>query len=230
MRFLVGSDLVCFEPEVVLVAGFTGRDTAGIEKHFAELAAQGIEPPDTFPTFYVLPSTALVQTCVVETVHTRTSGEAEIAILVNGEDTYVTIASDHTDRLAEAVDIGLSKQVCPKVIAQHAWRAAEFSDVWDDLTVKSWITEDGACTLYQEGRAGFLLEPQDVLARAGFKNLPRSFALLIGTFPTLGGIRPAQRFAAELSHPSLDDRLRLDYAICPHTLVRESEARQLASA
>lgn len=213
MKFSVHGSTVVVDPAVGIVAGFTGRDEEETRAHIDELAAAGVPVPSQVPTFYPIPPSLLVQDTDLAVVHGGTSGEAEIAIVVDGPHTWVTLASDHTDRLAEAHDIGLSKAVCPKVLAGEAWPYAQVRDRWDDLRLRSWLTVDGDRQIYQDGTAAALMPPEDLLGRIPFKRRPDTFVLLTGTLATFGGIRPGDRFDAELHDDARGHTISLGYTV-----------------
>ncbi|MEX1141085.1 MAG: DUF2848 family protein [Thermoleophilaceae bacterium] len=213
LTFQVDGGLLSFDAQAVVVAGFTGRDRADVRRHVEELAAEGVAPPPTVPAFYVLPPSALTRAGVLWAVRPRTSGEAEIALLVDGDDMYVTLASDHTDRGVEAVDIALSKEVCPKPIARVAWPYADVADRWDSLRLRSWVLEAGERRLYQDGYAKALLPPGELLRRMPLPPDVRRFVVLTGTVPALGGIRPGDGFWAELGDGEGERTIELDYAV-----------------
>lgn len=213
MEFSIDGKLIEVEPEVAIIAGFTGRDTEEVRRHVDELVAEGVTAPDEIPSFYPLPPSCVTRTSRLETLHGGTSGEAEIALIRNGEEMFVTLSSDHTDRRAEALDISLSKQVCPKPIASTVWDYAQVADRWDELEIRSWILEAGERRLYQEGTAASLLPPDQLLGRLHFARTPEAFVLLTGTIPALGGVRGADHFWAELVDPATQRSIRLDYAI-----------------
>jgi hypothetical protein len=213
MRLSVAGSRLDVQPQAVIVAGFTGRDQEAVRVHLEELMAGGIRVPEHVPTFYLVSPHVLTQADELLVTHAQTSGEAEIALVVDGEDTYVTLASDHTDRAAEALDIGLSKRVCPKVLASEAWRLKEVQGGWDSLQLRSWIQEDERRVLYQQGLAAELLPPHDLLAKIPFRRRPECFVLLAGTLPALGGVRASERFWAELRDPASSRVIRLSYRI-----------------
>jgi len=215
LRFLIDGESLELQPQLGVVAGFTGRDADAVRHHIEELEREGISAPERVPSFYLIAPDILVQEGAIDVGHARTSGEAEIALLYEGADVYVTLASDHTDRQAETLDIALSKEVCPKVFASTAWRYEEVADAWDELTLRSWIEEDGERVLYQEGVASTLIAPDDLLGRMPFARRPERFALLTGTVAVRRAIRGAARFWAELTHPGSGRAIELDYRIRP---------------
>ncbi len=214
MKFQVGAETVQLNPEAVIVAGFTGRDIVKARMHIAELRDEGVSVPNEAPAFYPLPPSVIVRDELLRVLHGDTSGESEIALIFDGGETFVTLASDHTDRRAEAVDIHLSKQVCPKPFAEAAWRYEEVADHWDALRLRSWIEEEeGSCTLYQEGGAADVLPPAVILEKLRALHPVKEFALLTGTVPARGGIRGADRFWAELADPVLGRSIDLHYRV-----------------
>lgn len=215
---------VALEPEILIVAGYTGRDHEAVLSHVRELAEHGIEPPESVPCFYPLPPALLTQSQQLITTAEETSGEAEVALLVAGDEVYVTIASDHTDRAAERIDVALSKGVCHKVLAQHAWTLSDVADHWDSLWLRSWIgTETN--DLYQDGSTEALLSPADILGAIPWRARPRSFVVLCGTLPAIGGLRGGSEFRAELSDRQTGAALALSYRMDVRSYLAPSDAR-----
>lgn len=208
-----GGARVTVEPEAVIVAGFTGRDSAAVEAHLAELKALGVPVPASAPTFYPAPPGSAVQAPAVAVTGAQTSGEAEAVVVVDGDRAWLTLGSDHTDRAAEAVDIAISKLVCPKPVAAEAWPLEEVAGHLDRLEVASWIDEDGARTLYQQGRLGELIGPAELIEVAPFARRPDRFVLFTGTFAAVGGVRPSPRFEARLHDPVTGRSIDLAYDI-----------------
>jgi hypothetical protein len=203
----------------VVVAGYTGRDRAQVQHHIDELAVLGVPPPVTFPTYWVLPPWLATADPTVVVAGDRTSGEAELCLVVDGADLFVTLASDHTDRAVEAIDVELSKAICPVPIAEQAWPADDVDGHWDDLVLRSWIVEDGREVAYQDATCAALVPALDLLA--GLPQRPfGSFALLTGTVPVLGGIRPSTRFRAELHDPVRQRSIELAYDVAPLAAAR----------
>ena len=213
LTFIVQGRTVEVDPAAVVIAGYTGRDRAVVEAHVAELADLGVPPPATIPAYYLAAASAATQAPRIGALHGDTSGEAEPVLVVDGAATYLTLGSDHTDRTAEALDIGLSKAVCPKPLAAEAWPLDEVADHLDDLELASWITVDGAEEPYQQGRLAALTPPPELLAGAPFATRPAGFVLFCGTVPAIGGIRPAAHFRASLHDPVLGRSITFGYGI-----------------
>lgn len=213
LAFQVDGATLTVEPEAVIVAGFTGRDRAAVEAHLAELEALGVPVPASAPTFYPAPPGSVVQAPAVAVTGAQTSGEAEAVVVVDGDRAWLTLGSDHTDRAAEAVDIALSKLVCPKPVAAGAWPMDEVAGHLDRLEVASWIDEDGARILYQQGRLGELVGPAELIEAAPFARRPDRFVMFTGTFAAVGGVRPSPRFEARLHDPVRGRSINLAYDI-----------------
>ena len=212
MELQVDGRLIQVNPTRVVVAGFTGRDAAEVRRHIAELADQGIAAPETIPSFYLLPPWAISQETSVEVDHEATSGEVEIALIGLGDQWFVSIGSDHTDRRAEAVDIALAKGNCPKVVGTSAWRYEDVADRWDALELRSWIVDGHERVLYQSGTASELLPPTQLLSHLD-GDRPSEFVMLMGTVPARGGIRPSSHFWSELRDPASGRTISMEYSI-----------------
>lgn len=168
----------------VVVAGYTGRDRAAVQRHIDELAEIGVAPPERVPMYYPMPPGTLVTDESVRVRGARTSGEAEPVIIVSGGRTYLGIGSDHTDRELEKEDIGASKRVCPKPLGPSVVEVDLASLDWDACRLRSWV--DG--TPYQEGLLRELTHPTHLLEglTAGGADGPTGDVVLFGgTVPLL---------------------------------------------
>lgn len=218
MRFTIqsGGQDINFAPARVIIAGYTGRNQDEVRAHVSELAAQGIPAPTEIPTIFRTTLDRLTAANEIEVVGTRTAGEAEVVLLVNGQDIWVTIGSDHTDRELEKIDIPASKQVCPKPVSSAVWRYADVRERWDNLILRSWVGETGREQLYQEGRMAALLRPEDLLAllRRRLGNLVDGAAVYTGTIPLIGGAFISKPyFEAELFDETTGDSLKCSYRV-----------------
>lgn len=214
MRFRLDPDggELLVAPEIVIVGGYTGRDREAVAEHILELERLGVPRPPTVPAFYAVPPELLVQSDRVVTTEAATSGEVEAALIATNGDLYVAVASDHTDRTAERLDIAVSKRACPKVVGRTAWRLGDVAGSWDGVELRSWIGDD-ADEPYQDGVMAALIPPLELLEAIPWRSRPSSFVLLCGTLPALGGIRPSSRFRGELHDPAAGRSLSLEYAI-----------------
>lgn len=199
-------------PDAVIVAGYTGRDRSAVQHHIEELETIGVPPPPSFPAYWVLPPWLATAETSIVVAGSRTSGEAELCLVADGEELFVTLASDHTDRAAEAIDIELSKAICQIPVARDAWPVDEVDGHWDELVLRSWITEGGEEIGYQDDRCSSLVPPLDLLD--GFPSArPERFLMLTGTVGVIGTIRPSERFRAELYDPVRDRSIELAYDV-----------------
>ncbi|HEY2988175.1 MAG TPA: DUF2848 family protein [Candidatus Binatia bacterium] len=203
MRFRLQGDghEVNFIPARVIIAGYTGRNQDQVRAHVNELAAQGIPAPAQIPAIFRTTLDRLTTAHEIEVLGARTSGEAEVVLLVQGHDIWVAIGSDHTDRELEELNVAASKQACPKPVSSEVWRYGDVRDRWDSLILRSWVGESGREQLYQEGRMAGLLRPEDLLGllRRRVGDLVDGAALYTGTIPLIGGAFVSKpHFEAEL--------------------------------
>ncbi|MGH1492532.1 MAG: DUF2848 family protein [Acidimicrobiales bacterium] len=204
------------EPEVLIVAGYTGANQAAVQHHIDELAAEGIAPPPQVPMYWAMPPSAISQQPVIEVPSAATSGEIEMALIVDGDDLLLAAASDHTCREAEAIDIRLSKMICPTPLSTEAVRWTDVADRWADLELSATIEVDGQSDLYQSATAGGNRSPIELLQRIPWAgNQPTTFVVLCGTVPATGGIRPADSFHGSIADPQSGVTINLNYQIKP---------------
>ena len=212
MRLSVGGIERTFAPAALVVIGYAGRDRAAVEHHIDELAALGVPRPASIPLFMVFPPWLLCQTPSITVAGSQSSGEAEIVVVVDGDEVFVTVGSDHTDRALEACDIVASKGVCPKPVASSGWSAADVGDRWGDLVLRSRIDGD---VRYQQGSAAMNLHPLELVATIPWAARPPGcFVAFTGTVGVIGDIRPSHTFSAELCGPGLEP-LELSYRVEP---------------
>lgn len=201
----------------LVVAGWTGRDMAAVEHHIRELEALGVKRPAHIPTYYRVSANRLSTAPFIEVVGNQSSGEAEFLLVQAEGALWVGVASDHTDRQVESYNVTVSKQMCCKPMAAYLWSFDEVADHWDSLVLRSFIADkDLPEVLYQEGAVTAMRAPLDLIRGYAEGNaLPEGTAMLCGTLPAIGGVRPAQKFRFELSDPVLNRTLRHEYSIRP---------------
>lgn len=201
-----------------VIAGWTGRDRAALEHHIAELEKLGVKRPASTPIFYRVSAARLTTEPVIEVSGEESSGEAEFVLLRAGGKLWVGAGSDHTDRLVETYGVTVSKQMCDKPVAPVFWPYEEVAGHWDRLILRSFIRENGADVLYQEGPVATMLAPPDLLALWNpSAPLPTALAegtmMFCGTLAAKGGIRPSSRFVFELEDPVLARLIRHSYEV-----------------
>ncbi len=199
----------------LVIAGWTGRDTAAMEHHIAELAALGVPRPAATPCFYRVAASLLTQAPAIQVVGPDSSGEVEFFIYQDDTTRWLGVGSDHTDRKLEAYNVTLSKQACAKPIGTTLWRFDEVAAHWDQLVLRAYATIDGARTLYQEGPVTTMRAPDDLLARyaASGGAFNSGTMMFCGTLGVQGGVRPADRFDIALHDPVLDRTITHTYAV-----------------
>ena len=203
------------EIEDLVIAGWTGRDVAGLNHHIEELKAIGVQPPSKVPLYYRAGASLLTQAGRVQVLGEDTSGEAEPVLVGTPDRLWVTIGADHTDRKVESYGIAVGKQVCPKVLGRNAWRFEDVEPHWDKLVLRSFIREAGTRVLYQEGPLARIREPRELIAgwTGGAARLPAGVAMFMGTMPAIGAIRSSSRFEMELDDPVRGAKLTHAYEI-----------------
>lgn len=216
-EFIVDGEAVRLSVGRTFNAGYSGRDEEAVQAHIDELVEEGLSEPEEVPVLYELaPYTVLVDPGEVSVVGPDTSGEAEFALLVTGDDTYMVAASDHTDRDLETESIPKSKQVAPNVLSERAWRFDDVRDHWDDIELRAWNTRDGERERYQETTLAEILPPEEILdiVRDRHGGPLDGAAVLSGTVATVSGeVFPGSRFEVELHDPVLDRTLSVGYDV-----------------
>ena len=211
-----GDDDVAVDVDRIVNCGYTGRDEAAVQEHIEELEEEGVPAPDDFPTYYAKPAHLLTAGDHIEVLGDRTSGEAEFALLVTEEETYVAAGSDHTDREIERDSIPVSKLVCPNVVSPDVWRLDEVVDHWDAIELRSWTERDGERIRYQDASVDRIKPPGELLDLVE----ERLRAPLAGTAVFSGSVATltdelicGDRFEVELYDPELDRSLTAAYDV-----------------
>jgi len=210
MKFETPAGQIYTDIAHVIVAGWTGRDSNAVNHHISELSELGVAPPSQVPLFYRIASAMLIQSKKIEVLGSTSSGEAEPLLIKSGNEIWLGLASDHTDRKLETYSVAYSKQACLKPIANNLWKLSEVQDHQDELILRSWVIEDDQWRPYQQGTLSMILPLNQLLEAA---ELPENAALLCGTLPAIGGIRSADKFCMELFDPILDRKIRFTYRI-----------------
>jgi hypothetical protein len=203
----------------ILDAGFTGKNREGAMKHVEELKAHGVAAPDRIPAYFAVTRELVTTDDEIEVLGDDTSGEVEVVFLFKGDETYIAVGSDHTDRKLEKDSIPKSKVICPKVVSREVWKLADVEPHWERLKLQSWIDVDGQRTLYQEGSLADFLTIGDFLD--GVRSVVKDGALdgmvlYMGTMPSLGGeLLFSPTFEGRLSDDVLGRELSFRYSIRP---------------
>jgi hypothetical protein len=154
-----------FKVRRIVNAGYTGRDSESVKAHIAELEKEGVAPPPTVPMIFPVLSHNITTDNRIEVGSPKTSGEVEFVLLIQDDDIFVGVGSDHTDRDLERYSIPCSKQICQNVLAPTVWRYEDIRDRWDDLIMQSWTREavDGQELLYQKSQLSAIMGPEALM-------------------------------------------------------------------
>jgi hypothetical protein len=200
--------------EAAIIAGWTGRDPAAVEKHINELKALGVREPASTPIFYRVAASRLTTGTEIEASGTDSGGEVEFVLLRQNGRLWVGVGSDHTDRTVEIYSVTVSKQMCEKPVAPQFWAYDEIVGHWDELLLRSYVFEDGARTVYQEGPVTAMLHPETLISRyTGGGGLNESTLMFCGTLPVNGSVRPTAHFAFEIEDPVLGRKIAHEYRV-----------------
>lgn len=215
LKFYVGNKEINWQPENLIIAGYTAKDQKSLRAHIKELEEIGVPAPPTVPMIYQVSPELLSVEDTVSTVRNDASGEAEFVLVNIGDDWYVGIGSDHTDRVLEATSIQKSKQVCLKPISNELWRLEDIKDVWDKIEIKSWYYVDGEKQLYQTGSLGDFLTPEELLKIIEDRGYSTSnAAIFCGTPPIISNkFIYGEEFQAELYDPINNKKINFSYKI-----------------
>ena len=207
---------ITFSPSRFIIAGWTGRDKAAMNKHIDELEELGVARPAETPMFYRASTSRLTQEELLQNPGENSSGEVEFVIFNIDGDWWIGAGSDHTDRHVEAYNITVSKQMCDKPVARQLWRYDDLKERWDSLEISSHATIGGERVVYQDGNVAAMLHPQDLVAAfeasTGTKFGPGD-VMMGGTLAAIGGVRPAEAFEFLLRDPQTGRSISHGYSV-----------------
>lgn len=206
--------------------GSATRKATEAEYHQREMADVGVTIAFDVPAPRIYPlAPQMVTTADEVLVHgDRTSGEVEIVLLVDGDEVFVGVGSDHTDRALEQISIPWSKQACPNVLAPTIWRWEDVASHWDRCELHSSV--DGRT--YQQVSTSVFLSPPDVLAvlRERMTTLPASFVVFCGTYVSVDGrLGYGDHWEFSLHDPELGRTLSHGYDVVPMMAEVQAEFR-----
>lgn len=148
----------------LLAIGYAGRNIAKTMEHIKELEEQlGVPAPKKIPTIFQMSNMLLTQDPDIDFVGNNTCGEVEYIIITQGDEIYIGLGSDHTDRKLESASVPKAKQVCPKPIGHDIWKYSDLKDHWDSIKLNSYQTVDGKEIPYQQGTLADILPVEHLL-------------------------------------------------------------------
>lgn len=206
---------IVFPMRRLVVSGWTGRNKEAVQAHIDELAKIGVPGPARIPV-YINISTYLETTSeIINVVSKESSGEVEFLVLKDGDQIYIGVGSDHTDREFEKFSIPLSKQMCAKIMAPVVWLYEEVKDHWDHIILRSWTMSEGKRILYQEGVLANMLGVEPLLEKLPKADGLTTDGLLMysGTFGTKGGLICSEKFDFEMEDPVLERKILHGYEV-----------------
>jgi 4-hydroxyphenylacetate 3-monooxygenase len=201
---------------VLIIAGYTGSDTAQVEAHIEELSEIGVTPPPAVPMVYPVDWSLLTTAPSIPVTGSGTSGEAEPVLIRHDGAWYLGVGSDHTDRELERESVHESKKACGKPLSATVIAlgrdpvAGDFDAAWRTIGLTSAV--DGID--YQQGTLAEIRVPSDLLPRV-LANVGSAEDVVVfsGTVPIIDGrFRSGRRFDCRLSVPGCDS-IDLSYAI-----------------
>ncbi|ADL12009.1 DUF2848 family protein [Acetohalobium arabaticum] len=213
------NEILQFEVEKMINAGYTGRNQEEVQKHVEELKAKGIPAPEEVPTYFPVFNDGIVQDEVLDALdETDHSGEAEYVLLCTADEIYVAAGSDHTDRKLEEESIPKAKQIYPNTISRDVWKLSEVEDHWDEIMMRSWVEDDGEKILFQEAPLSALLPPNELLER--IKEIievesMEGVVIYSGTVGAEVDVDYSPIFEMELEDPKKDRKLESKYRMKP---------------
>jgi len=182
---------ISFKVQRMINLGRTSRNPSDIMKHLEELKKAGIKVSPSIPSYNPKIRDRITTDNKIEVLpNSKTSGEVEYVLLFTSDSNfYVAVGSDHTDRELEKQNVVLSKQICLNVISPEIWHYKDIKDHWDDLIMRAWIKKDGNRQLYQEGKLGEMLSPEELIEKVRLRVSGDLTGAVVysGTFPIIGG-------------------------------------------
>lgn len=199
--------------------GFTMRDKAKMQAHLEECYKLGVKelicerPPLVMP----ISVWATLTDDVISVQRPKTSGEVEIVTIQDSDgQVYVTVGSDHTDRSLEGHDIPWAKQVTPNIFAPQVWRWEDVKDHWDQITMESWVVDQGEEVKYQEASVAEFWAPDEMLqgVRESVVEVPGAIILFSGTVVSIEErLRFAEQWTIRMTDPVLGRSLEHTYRV-----------------
>lgn len=210
-----GSQDLVFTADHLVCGGWVGRDPKAIQAHIEELGKLGIPGPNRVPIYMNFSTYLLTTDDEIGVVSSQSSGEIEYVLLCKGEEIWVTVGSDHTDRDIETKSIPGSKQMYAKWLAPECWPYLEVKDHWDKLILRCWVYKDGQKTLYQEAPLASILGPEELLDKMPHRDVIRGkgFVLFSGTVATAGGLIYGDSYELEMEDPVAKRTIKSRYNV-----------------
>ena len=99
----------------LLAIGYAGRNITKTMEHIKELEEQlGVPAPKKIPTIFQMSNMLLTQDPDIDFVGNDSCGEVEYIIITQGDEVYIGLGSDHTDRKLESSSVPKAKHSIDK--------------------------------------------------------------------------------------------------------------------
>lgn len=209
-----GKDLQ-FKMQLVLNAGFAGRDRKVALHHVDELAKLGVPVPKRIPTVYPVSENLVSPRKNIQVQHGETSGEIEYVLLFVDGKIFVTVGSDHSDRKIEQYDIATAKQAYFNIVAEEVWDYDEIKDHWDECILRCRIYNDNEWVIYQEDPVSEIVTPEELIKITNelTENKTEGLVLFSGTVPTKKGLIFGEKYQIELEDPVTNKKIVHEYVV-----------------
>jgi hypothetical protein len=208
---------VFFQVERAYSLGNTGRTKEFVNQHISELEDQGIPiPSNTDPSISPLTCNLITQDDHMQVLGDNTTGEVEFAVLINEEGFFITLGSDHADRILESKSSPYFKQVCQKPVAHNAWPLSEVIEHWDSIQLLCEVKINNEWIIYQEGNASLLLEIEKMKDLLNHHHAihPAGTIVFCGTMLLKKGkFEYAKEYRMTMHDPVLNRSIKLNYLI-----------------
>jgi hypothetical protein len=217
MELRYDNKIMAFEPQNLIVMGFTPRDEKLLKELFTALRKIGGDIPDKTPMTYPLSAELLTTKEEIFVVGNDTNGEVEYLIISFKGDIYIGVGSDHADKNIESLNIHKSKQLCAKHMCKEVWKWSEVKDHWDKVVLESRYIVNGVEELYQKNIAEVMLRPENIIQSVEefYHKKISDFDCVIfsGSIPTLNGFRFGEHFQYSLFDPVINRKISSGYSI-----------------
>ena len=215
INLLKGSRDLVFTVDHLICGGWVGRDRKSLQAHIDELGRLGVPNPKRIPIYLHLSPYLVTTDDEITVVSDKTSGEIEYVLLCSGEEIWVTVGSDHTDRDVETKSIPGSKQMYAKCLPPECWAYPDVRDHWDRLILRCWVKKGADRKIYQEAPLSEILNPEEMLEKMPWEgmNKKEGIVLFSGTIPTRAGLIFGESYELEMEDPVLKRMIKHSYRV-----------------
>jgi hypothetical protein len=207
--------IIEFIAEYVLNVGYAGRNEEVVMGHIKELEELGVPAPKVVPTIYPVANNLASTAKTIQVQHGETSGEVEFVLLIQKGQLYVTVGSDHSDRVIEQTNVSWAKQAYPNIIAPRVWNYEEIKGHWDSLVMKCYVLCSGEWVLNQQAPLSDLRPPEELikLTEEFIGGNDSGIVVFSGTVPAFNGLISGEGYRIELEDSVLNRKISHEYSV-----------------